>query len=548
MEIETKIKNELLRILAEKNIDIQPEQISLDHGKVKEHGDYASSIALRLAKVLKKNPMDIAEDIAKEFSLDEVERYEVVRPGFINFFLKTDTLTNLIKEVFDKGERFGSNEYGKGKKINVEYVSANPTGELHLGHARGAAVGDSLTRILSFCGFDVTREYYINDAGNQVNNLAKSVEARYLLRCGKEAEVPENGYHGQDIINVADKIYNEIGDKYASDPDSHLDYFKKEGIKLNFDKIKNDLKNFHVEFDVYTSEQWVRDQGLVEKALQDIKPRTYESENAVFLKTVDNGDDKDRVLVKSDGSYTYLLPDIAYHRYKYDRGFDHIIDILGADHHGYVARLKSSMKSLGKDPDKIEVVMVQMVRLFKDGEEYKMSKRTGNAVSMEDLCQEVGTDAVRYFFVTRSASTHLDFDLNLATTMGTTNPVYYVQYAHARLMSILESGRDYTLNYSGTLLKEESERNLLKTMAEFKEVVLDAGITREPYKVTTYIRKLATRINDFYTVCRVLDPANAELTSQRLALVKAAEITLKNALTLIGVTAPNYMKTKTEEK
>ncbi len=541
-DIEKKLKEEFKESLNKLGVDLEINDIVIEHSKVKEHGDFATNVAMRLAKVMKKAPVMIANDIINVFDKDSVgvEKLEVAGPGFINVFLKNDSLVSLIKRIIDLGADYGRSDYGKKMKINVEYVSANPTGELHLGHARGAAVGDSLTRILSFCGFDVTREYYINDAGNQVNNLALSVASRYLQCCGIDSEVPEGGYHGQDIVNVAKKIYAEHKDSLI-DVNKHMDFFKAEGIKLNFEKIKSDLKEFGVEFDVFTSEQWIRDEGLVEKALADIKDHTYQHEGATFLKTSEGGDDKDRVLIKSDGSYTYLVPDIAYHRYKYDRGFTNIIDILGADHHGYISRLKYSMQALNKDPSSIEIVMVQMVRLFKDGQEYKMSKRTGNAVSMKELIEEVGKDAVRFFFVTRSASTHLDFDLDLAKTMGATNPVYYCQYSHARLATILESGSSYELDLTGDLLVHDSERNLLKIMNEFTNVVLDAGLTREPYKITIYIRKLSNSINEFYTQCRVLDPSNESLTKQRLALIKACKITLSNALYLIGVDAPIHM-------
>lgn len=540
--IEELLKDGFQRALKKCSVEVDLNDIVIEHSKVKEHGDFATNVAMRLAKVLKKSPTLIANDIISNFDLESygVLKLEIAGPGFINIFLKNDSLQDLVKHIIDLGSDYGRSNVGNKKKINVEYISANPTGALHLGHARGAAVGDSLTRILDFCGFDVTREYYINDAGNQVNNLALSVAARYLECNGVEASMPENGYYGQDVINVAKKIYDKYGNSLI-DVENHMDLFKKEGIRLNFEKIINDLKNFGVTFDVFTSEQWIRDEGMVERAIKDIKNHTYEEDGAVFLKTTDGGDDKDRVLIKSDGSYTYLVPDIAYHRYKYDRGFTNIIDILGADHHGYISRLKYSMEALGKDPERIEIVMVQMVRLFKDGQEYKMSKRTGNAVSMEELIEEVGKDAVRFFFVTRSASTHLDFDLDLAKTMGANNPVYYCQYSHARLATILESGNSYEIDTNCDLLNQESERNLLKIMNDFPGIVSDAGLTREPYKITMYIRRLSNAINEFYTKCRVLDPGNERLTKQRLALIKACKITLSNALNLIGVEAPNHM-------
>ncbi|MCI7622478.1 MAG: arginine--tRNA ligase, partial [Bacilli bacterium] len=433
---------------------------------------------------------------------------------------------------------------GKGVKVNVEYVSANPTGALHLGHARGAAIGDSLTRILKKASYDVTREYYVNDAGNQINNLARSLQVRYLEECGQKGlELPENGYHGKDIIAFAKVIKEKYGEKYVEDNEENFEFFKDEGSKIALEKIVSDLHDFRVDFDVFTSEKAIRKAHKVDEVVKELKPFCYESEGALFLNTTKDGDDKDRVIVKSDGSYTYLLPDIAYHKDKFDRGFDKLIDLFGADHHGYIARIKSSMKSLGYNPDNLEVKLVQMVRLFKDGAEYKMSKRTGNAVSMKELIEEVGVDAVRYFFNSRASSQHLDFDLDLAKTMGSTNPVYYCQYAHARLSTLISMGKDqgFDIDVSGNGLVDDSEIALMKSLAEYKKVVEDAALSYSPHKITIYVRKLASDVNDFYTRCRVLDKENKEITSARLGLCLASKIVLQDGLSLLGVNAPDHM-------
>ena len=462
MKLENKIAEELKRVLDKLGYEIKLDEIVIEHSKTREHGDYAANIAMRLAKVAHKSPRLVAEEIVNNFKLEEVEKIEVAGPGFINFFINLKSLQAVVKEVIKEGKKYGQLTYGNGTKVNVEYVSANPTGDLHLGHARGAAVGDSLVRVLRKCGFDVTAEYYINDGGNQVDNLAKSLLARYKEACGLgKQEMPENGYYGKDVIRIAKSIYKAEGDRLLPlSEDEQLKYLKEKGIQAMFAQIVKDLKKFGVEFDVFSSENKIRQDGKVEEVKAELKPMCYEQDGATYLKTIQDGDDKDRVIVKSDGSYTYLLPDIAYHKTKYDRGFDQIIDVFGADHHGYIARLKSSMKSLGYDPEKIGIVIIQMVRLFKDGQEYKMSKRTGNAVSMRELISDVGVSATRYYFVTRSGSSHLDFDIDLAKSLSSDNPVYYAMYSHARLVSMLDSAKlkGLTIDKSAHLLTEPVEK------------------------------------------------------------------------------------------
>ncbi len=541
MSIEEKIKKELTNIVSSMGISISLSEIELSNSKVKEHGDFASNLALRLQGKLHKKGLEIAKDICSKFSLPEVDKVEVAGPGFINFFLASKNIVSVIDEVLKNNENFANLTLGQNKKTLLEYVSANPTGALHLGHARGAAIGDSLARILKKAGYNVTREYYVNDAGNQIDNLAKSLQARYLQEFNIDAKVPDNGYHGEDIVSFAKKLKDEYGDKYVQTND--LEFFKEKGIELALNNIKKDLKNFRVEFDVFTSEKAIRKAHKVEEVLKELKPYLYEKDGAIFLNTTKDGDDKDRVIIKNDGSYTYLLPDIAYHKDKFDRGFEYLIDLFGADHHGYVIRLKSALKSLGYNPDNLSIDLVQMVRLFKDGQEFKMSKRTGNAVSLKELCEEVGVDGVRFFFVSRANSQHLDFNLDLAKSMSSTNPVYYCQYAHARLCTILEmaSKNNFILSSDYSLLKDESELNLCKKLEEYKLAIKDSALTMQPCKITIYVRELAGAINEFYTKCRILDSENLALTQARLSLVKASQIVLKDALNLIGVSAPNHM-------
>ena len=541
MSIEEKIKKELTNIVSSMGISISLSEIELSNSKVKEHGDFASNLALRLQGKLHKKGLEIAKDICSKFSLPEVDKVEVAGPGFINFFLASKNIVSVIDEVLKNNENFANLTLGQNKKTLLEYVSANPTGALHLGHARGAAIGDSLARILKKAGYNVTREYYVNDAGNQIDNLAKSLQARYLQEFNIDAKVPDNGYHGEDIVSFAKKLKDEYGDKYVQTSD--LEFFKEKGIELALNNIKKDLKNFRVEFDVFTSEKAIRKAHKVEEVLKELKPYLYEKDGAIFLNTTKDGDDKDRVIIKKDGSYTYLLPDIAYHKDKFDRGFEYLIDLFGADHHGYVIRLKSALKSLGYNPDNLSIDLVQMVRLFKDGQEFKMSKRTGNAVSLKELCEEVGVDGVRFFFVSRANSQHLDFNLDLAKSMSSTNPVYYCQYAHARLCTMLEmaSKNNFILSSDYSLLKDESELNLCKKLEEYKLAIKDSALTMQPCKITIYVRELAGAINEFYTKCRILDSENLALTQARLSLVKASQIVLKDALNLIGVSAPNHM-------
>ncbi|OUM95665.1 MAG: arginine--tRNA ligase [Thermobacillus sp. ZCTH02-B1] len=518
--------------------------------KDKAHGDLATNAAMQLTRLAKRNPRQIAEAILEHLDRNAamIRTAEIAGPGFINFRLDKSYLYPVIGEVLRAGEHYGRVNVGGGRKVQVEFVSANPTGSLHLGHARGAAVGDALCNLLDFAGYDVTREYYINDAGAQVTNLAKSIEARYRQQLGLEAEMPEDGYYGDDIIEFAKELVEREGDRLLSLPDDErLRFFREYGLRREMEKIRRDLERFRVRFDNWFSETSLYETGQVEAAVEALRERgmVYEQDGAVWLRSTAFGDDKDRVLVKQDGSYTYLTPDIAYHRDKYRRGYDLLINIWGADHHGYIPRLKAAMAALGHDPDKLVVLIAQMVSLYRNGEKVKMSKRTGQAVTMEELMDEVGVDAIRYFFTMRSMDSHLDFDMDLAVSTSNDNPVYYVQYAHARICSIFRQAEEQGIEIDHgkadlTRLTVEAEFDLMRKMGELPQEVADAAEARAPHRLVRYVYELATIFHSYYKAERVITD-DREQTAARLALLAAVRIVIANVLRLIGVTAPERM-------
>ena len=520
------------------------ESITIEIPKDKSHGDYSTNLAMQLTKLLKRNPRQIAEALDKENA--NIEKVEIAGPGFINLFLAKDAMTSIIKEVLEEKEAYGTTTYGQGTKYNVEFVSANPTGDLHLGHAKGAAVGDSICRIMSAAGYDVTREYYINDAGNQIHNLALSLYARYKQAFGQDVTMPEDGYHGKDIIDIATKIKEIDGDKYLEmDEGKAIAFFRNKGTEYELQKIKDILNEFRVSFDVWFSETSLYENDRVVPTIEKLKAAgyTYEEEGALWFKSTEFGDDKDRVLIKSDGSYTYLTPDIAYHLNKLDRGYEYLVDLLGADHHGYINRMKAAIQALGYNADQLNIDIIQMVRMMNNGEPVKMSKRTGNAVTIKDLIEEIGVDATRYFFVSKAANTPFDFDIGLAKSKSNENPVYYAQYAHARMCSIKAQAAKANIDYSDKydLLVNPKEIELVKHINEFRNVIIDSAINRTPHKITNYVQRLAQLFHSFYNECYVIDEDNLELSGQRLALVEATRITMANALNLIGVSAPEKM-------
>lgn len=549
-----KIEVSLKEVLRKAIIDLEYvedyalEQIVIEIPKDKAHGDYSTNLAMQLTKILRRNPREIAQGIVEAIDKEagHIDHVEIAGPGFINLFLKKDAMTSIIKEVLEEKDDYGKSDFGQGIKYNVEYVSANPTGDLHLGHAKGAAVGDSICRIMSAAGYDVTREYYINDAGNQITNLALSLYARYLQLFGIEKELPEDGYHGKDIIEIAKNIKEELGDQFIDvDEQEAITYFRKIGTEHELQKIKDILKEYRVLHDVWFSETSLYDENKVEPTIQKLKERgyTYEADGALWFKSTEFGDDKDRVLIKTDGSYTYLTPDIAYHLNKLDRGYEYLVDLLGADHHGYIARMKAAIQALGYNSDQLNIDIMQMVRMVENGEVVKMSKRTGNAVTIKDLIEDIGVDAARYFFVSKAASSPFDFDLGLAKSKSNENPVYYAQYAHARMCSILNQAKNVGIDIADhyELITHEKEIELVKHINEFRNEIVESAKARAPHKIANYIQRLAQLFHSFYNDCYVIDENNKELSSQRLALVVASQITLKNALNLIGVSAPEKM-------
>lgn len=549
---QTKIKAEIQAAVLKAGLATKEQipDVILEIPKEKTHGDYATNMAMQLARIAKKSPRMIAEALIANIDTSKasIEKIELAGPGFINFYMNNSYLTELIPTVLEAGETYGATTVGNKEKIQVEFVSANPTGDLHLGHARGAAVGDSLCNILAKAGYDVSREYYINDAGNQINNLAISIEARYFQALGLEKDMPEGGYHGADIIGIGQTLAAEFADKFVNMPEAERnEFFRDYGLKFEMAKLKQDLADFRVGFDVWFSETSLYKNGKIDEALQALRASgyIYEEDGATWLRSMDFGDDKNRVLIKQDGTYTYLTPDIAYHKDKLDRGFEKLINIWGADHHGYIPRMKAAIQALGYSSDVLEVEIIQLVHLYKDGEKMKMSKRTGKAVTMRDLVDEVGLDAVRYFFAMRSSDTHMDFDLDLAVSESNENPVYYAQYAHARISSILRSGEEQGISVDAgadfSLVASVKEIDLLKKIGEFPLAVGEAAEKRVPHRITNYIFDLASTFHSFYNAEKVLDLEQPERTKARLALVRAVQITMKNALALIGVSAPEKM-------
>ncbi|WP_339161039.1 arginine--tRNA ligase [Siminovitchia sp. FSL W7-1587] len=525
-------------------------EVILETPKDKSHGDYSTNMAMQLARVAKKAPRQIAEEIKDHFdgTKASIKKIDIAGPGFINFYMDNSYLTDLVPAILEQGEQYGRSNAGKGEKIQVEFVSANPTGDLHLGHARGAAVGDSLCNILDMAGYDVSREYYINDAGNQVHNLALSVEARYFQALGIDKAMPEDGYHGQDVIEIGKELAERYGDEFVhKSEEERIGFFRKYGLDFELKKLKDVLEQFRVTFDVWYSETSLYESGKIKDTLKllEEKGHLYTKDGATWFRSTDFGDDKDRVLIKKDGTYTYITPDIAYHLDKLNRGFDKLINIWGADHHGYIPRMKAAIEALGFDPGRLEVEIIQLVHLYRNGERVKMSKRSGKSVTMSDLIEEVGLDAVRYFFAMRSADTHMDFDLDLAVAESNDNPVFYAQYAHARICSILRSAEEKGLSIEGDIdfsnLKSEKAVELLKKLGEFPQEVAEAAAKRIPHRITNYIFDLASAFHSYYNAEKVLNEDKPEETKARLALVKAVQITMKNSLTLVGVAAPEKM-------
>ena len=535
------MKDNLIKALKEalEKLNINDMEIDLSIPKDSKNGDYSTNVAMKLASVLKKNPLEIANEIKDNISSEFIRSTEVAAPGFINFFVKNDYLYDLINEIIKLKENYGKSNIGKGQSYNIEFVSANPTGILHMGNARGGAYGDSLARILKFSGFDVTKEYYINDAGTQIDNLGLSIQARYLQMCNIDKEMPENGYHGPEIKEIAKEIFEEHDTSWIDEP---LETYKKLGIEKFLGKIIKVLEDYRITYDVFTSEKDIYKKYPLENivANMDKNGYTYVRDGATWFKSSEFYDDKDHVLIRSDGNYTYLVPDIGNHINKYMRGFTKMIDVLGTDHHGYVARLKGAIKASGYDDSKLEVKLLQLVRLLNGNEVVKMSKRTGNTITLGDLLDEVGVNAARYFFSMHSLDTQMDFDMKLAKEKSSENPVYYVSYAYARICSILNDYEDDIKVDDYSSIKNEDTSKLLNVVAQFPEVVKKAATKELPHLITNYVYELANAFHAYYSKNRIVVDDEAELKAN-LNMIKAVKITIKNALDLIGVIPPEKM-------
>lgn len=516
------------------------------------HGDYAVNVALVCAKTFAKAPRMIAETILENANFEDtyIDRAEIAGPGFINFFLNDDYYADIVRDVNEKGENYGKSDFGKNKRILVEFVSANPTGPMHIGNARGGALGDCLAAVLEAAGYYTEREFYINDAGNQINKFALSLDIRYRQLFGDKQEMPEDSYHGEDIINHAKSFAEKFGDSFISKSEEErkkalVDF----ALPKNIEGLKNDLKKYRIEYDTWFKESSLHENGETKRIIELLKSSgyTYEQDGALWFKATDFGCDKDFVLIRANGFPTYIVPDIAYHYNKLEiRKFDKAIDVLGADHHGYVPRLKAALTALGVDANRLDAVLMQMVRLVRDGEVIKASKRSGKAITLVTLLDEVPIDAARFFFNLREPNSHFDFDLDLAVSESNSNPVYYVQYAYARICSIIRNLEAEGIKYQDCkndelkLLKTPEERELIIHLSQFTDEIIQSALNYDPARITHYVTELATKFHKFYAVCRVKDN-DKELTLARLNLCKATATTIKNVLNMLKIEAPEKM-------
>ena len=519
----------------------------------RKFGDYATNIAMVIASKQGTNPRELAGELIQTIrdadTEGDVSDISVAGPGFINITMSPGFWSRILKTVLEKGEDYACSDMGAGKQVQVEFVSANPTGPLHVGHGRGAALGDALANILQCAGYQVQREYYINDAGNQIQTLGISVYARYLELFGRENVFPEEGYKGDYIREIAERFVKEDGDLYLNmSEDKAVEEIAVKSAPLILDDIRQDLEEFGVFFDLWFSETDLLERGDVQKTLKEMEKRgtTFRHEGALWFRSTDKGDDKDRVLVKSDGSLTYFASDVAYHRDKYERGFDTVINVWGADHHGYVARMKASIQGLGRDPDDLQIVLVQLVSLVRKGQPVAMSTRAGEFVTLREVRNEVGRDAARFIFLTRKSDSKLDFDLDLAKEKSNDNPVYYVQYAHARICSILRNAEEQGVSLPEpggvdlNLLDLPEEKELIRHIAALPDVIEGVAISMEPHRITTYLRDIATTLHSYYYHHRVLTD-EVRVTEARLAMVLGVRTAIAKALALLGVSAPERM-------
>lgn len=528
-------------------------QFNIEKPANKENGDYSTNVAMAGARAFKKAPRMIAEAIASCIDLDGTafDRVEIAGPGFMNFFLSQQFYSNVLKDVFSCGKDYGKSDYGQGKRVLVEFVSANPTGPMHIGNARGGAIGDCLASVLDWAGFSVNREFYVNDAGNQIEKFATSLEVRYLQHYDPSIELPEDAYHGQDIVEHAENFIKEYGDKYVNaDSKERRKALVDFALPKNIAGLERDLGRYRITYDKWFRESTLHNDGSVQRVIDALKEKgvTYEQDGALWFKASEYGNDKDIVLVRANGLPTYIVPDIAYHYNKLvTRGYDKAIDVLGADHHGYVPRMKAALTALGLDASRLDCVIMQMVRLVREGETIKLSKRSGKAITLNTLIDEVPLDAARFFFNLREPNSHFDFDLELAAKQSSENPVYYVQYAHARICSIIKKAQEQGVELKTpsddelALLNSKEEKDLIRHLSLLTDEIVSAAKSYDPAKITHYVIELATLFHKFYNAQRVMLDDNEGLMQARLFLCKAVKDTIYNILTMLKITAPEVM-------
>jgi arginyl-tRNA synthetase len=518
----------------------------------KKNGDFSSNIAMAGARVYRKAPQMIAQAIVDSLDLGDtlIDRAEIAGPGFINFYLSDNYYSEIVLDVINKGDDYGRSNYGQNKKILVEFVSANPTGPMHIGNARGGAIGDCLASVLDAAGYDVQREFYVNDSGNQIEKFATSLEVRYLQECGKDVELPEDAYHGADITQHAKNFFAEYGDKYSDvASQERRDALVAYALPKNIAGLEADLKKYRIVYDKWFRESSLHNDGSVDAVINALKEKgvTYEQDGALWFKASEYGNDKDIVLIRANGLPTYIVPDIAYHYNKLvTRGYDKAIDVLGADHHGYVPRMKAALTALGLDANRLDIVIMQMVRLVRDGETIKLSKRSGKAITLNTLLEEIPIDAARFFFNLREPNSHFDFDLELAAKQSSENPVYYVQYAHARICSILRKAQEQGIVLRTPTIDElnklnsDEERELISHLAGLTDEIIASAKGYDPAKITHYVTQLATLFHKFYNAQRVMID-DESLMQARLCLCTAVKDTIKNILTMLKIDAPESM-------
>ncbi len=526
-----------------------PAEIQLEVPKNAEHGDFATNLAMMLAKPERKAPRQVAEILLPKLqSLTICASVEIAGPGFINFRLSPSCWYELLDQITEQGAAYGKSKVGAGTRIQVEFVSANPTGPLHIGHGRGAVVGDALAAVLAAAGYQVEREYYVNDAGNQVQTLGRSIWMRLRELQGETIEFPEDGYQGEYIVDLAQKYLSEQGTLAGVAEAEAIASCSAFGVEEVLKWIGADLETFGIRFDNWYSEKSLYERNMVDRELATLKEKglSFEQDDALWLRTTDYGDDKDRVLIKSDGSYTYFASDVAYHMEKFERGFDRVIDVWGADHHGYIPRMKAMLAGLGHPPEDLDVLLIQMVNLLRDGVPFTMGKRSGNFITLREVIDEVGRDACRFFFLMRRCDSQLDFDLELAKQQSSDNPVFYVQYAHARVCSINRNAAEAGVSLPAraqikhACLNLPEELALIQQLARYPESIVGAAQNHEPHRVIFYLQDLAAQFHSYYNRHRVLVD-DADTTVARLYLVNAVRTVLANALCLMGVSAPEQM-------